>query len=71
MGGAQKKPFKIKFDSAKCQWCIVDNIDENQELLQIVEDYKKCKFDRAAICQMVGLEKSAYSERLKKAKEKK
>ena len=71
MGGAQKKPFKIKFDSAKCQWCIVDKIDENQELLQIVEDYKKCKFDRAAICQMVGLEKSAYSERLKKAKEKK
>ena len=71
MGGAQKKPFKIKFDSAKRQWCIVDNIDENQELLQIVADYKKCKFDRAAICQMVGLEKSAYSERLKKAKEKK
>ena len=71
MGGAQKKPFKIKFDSAKHQWYIVDNIDENQELLQIVEDYKKCKFDRAAICQMVGLEKSAYSERLKKAKEKK
>ena len=71
MGSAQRKPFKIKFNSDKQQWYIVDDIDENQELLQIVTDYKKCKFDRAAICQMVGLEKSAYSERLKKAKEKK
>lgn len=68
MGGAQKKPFKIKFDSDKQQWYIVDDIDENQELLQIVADYKKCKFDRSAILQMVGLEKSAYSERLKKVK---
>ena len=68
MGGAQKKPFKIKFDSDKQQWYIVDDIDENQELLQIVTDYKKCKFDRSAILQMVGLEKSAYSERLKKVK---
>ena len=64
----KKKPFKIKFDSDKQQWYIVDDIDENQELLQIVADYKKCKFDRSAILQMVGLEKSAYSERLKKVK---
>ena len=68
MGTEQRKPFKIKFDSDKQQWYIVDNIDGNLELLQIVEDYKKCKFDREAICQMVGLEKSAYSERLKKVK---
>jgi len=71
MGTEQRKPFKIKFDSDKQQWYIVDNIDGNLELLQIVEDYKKCKFDREAICQMVGLQKSAFSERLKKAKEKK
>ena len=65
MGGVQRKPFRIKFDSGKRQWNIVDNIDENQELFQIVKDYKKCEFDRDTICQMVGLQKSALSERLK------
>ena len=56
--------------SGKKQWYIVDDIDENYELLQIVNDYKKCKYDRNAICDMLGLQKSAYSERLKKEKEK-
>ena len=70
MGSIQRTPFKIKFDSKKNQWYIVDDIDENYELLQIVNDYKKCKYDRNAICDMLGLQKSAYSERLKKAKEK-
>ena len=68
MGTSQRTPFKIKFNSEKKQWYIVDDIDENQELLQIVNDYKKCKFDRDAICYMLGLQKSAYSERLKAVK---
>ena len=61
MGGAQRKPFKIKFDSKKRQWYVVGN----HELFQIVKDYKKCEFDRDTICQMVGLQKTALSERLK------
>ena len=35
----------------------------------IAEEYRKCKYDRDAICEMLGLEKSALSARLKKAKE--
>ena len=70
MGSSQRTPFKIKFNSNKKQWYIVDDIDENQEMLKIRNDYKKCKYDRNAICDMLGLQKSAYSERLKKAKEK-
>ena len=71
MSSVARTPFKIKFDSKARHWYIDEKLDENRELEQIVTDYKKSKFDRAAICQMVGLEKSAYSERLKKAKEKK
>ena len=70
MGSSQRTPFKIKFNSNKKQWYIVDDIDENQEMLKILNDYKKCNFERDAICYMLGLQKSAYSERLKKAKEK-
>lgn len=61
-----KKPFEIIFDSKRKQWKLTDeNHDENAELNLIVQEYKKLKFERDAICQMVGLQKSAYSERLK------
>ena len=42
----------------------------NEIIDLIIKDYKKCKYDRDAICDMLGLKKSAYSERIKKAKEK-
>ena len=65
-----RKPFEIIFDSKKKQWKLKDaNHDENAELFLISQDFKGLKFDRDAICQMVGLKKTALSARLKPFKE--
>ena len=66
-----REPFKMLFDTKSRQWIVFDpeklGRDENAEFKLIVDGYKKQEFDRDAICQMLGMEKSAYSERLKKA----
>lgn len=65
-----RAPFKILFDRDSRRWCVENpERDENAELALIAEEYRKCKYDRDAICEMLGLEKSALSARLKKAKE--
>lgn len=42
--------------------------DENAELKLIVDDYKRYGYNRDAICAMLGLKKSALSERLAEVK---
>ena len=69
MSSQLREPFKILFDNKSKHWKGVDLRNENAELKLIVEGYKKQGFDRNAICQMLGLEKSALSDRLKKAEE--
>ena len=77
-------PFRIHFDSSTRHWCVGEPKrdenaekplpirDENAELKLIVKDYrKKCKYDRDAICRILGLESSALSARLQKAGENK
>ena len=71
MGEKLRTPFKIKFNAGKKQWFVAEQINENAELALIVKDYKKSGFDRNAICKMVGLQKSALSERLAKENNKK
>ena len=74
MSTKARASFQIKFDSGKKRWYVVTKdkegntiIDENDELAVIKKDYEKNKFGRDAICQMVGLKKSALSDRVKKA----
>jgi len=71
MNSKLRAPFKILFDSEKKHWKLDEGYprDENAELALIVEEYKKHEYDRDAICEMLGLEKSALSARLKQAKE--
>ena len=72
MNSKAREPFKILFDSEKKHWkCNVPFLDENTELEQFVKAYKKAEYDRDAICRMLGLEKSALSDRLKQAREQK
>ena len=78
MSAKARAPFSIKFNSDKRRWYVVTEdkkgnilIDENAELAQIKQDYEKSKFCRDAICQMVGLQKSALSDRVKKASKQK
>ena len=69
MSSKLREPFKILFDSEKQHWKCDDSLlDENAELALFVKGYKKQGYDRDAICRMLGLEKSALSDRLKKAK---
>ena len=74
MSAKARAPFSIKFNSDKRRWYVVTEdkkgnilIDENAELAHIKADYEKSKFKRDAICQMVGLQKTALSDRVKKA----
>ena len=69
MSAKLRAPFKVLFDNETKHWKGVDLRHENAELKLIVDGYKKQGFDRNAICQMLGLEKSALSDRLKKAEE--
>ena len=69
MSAKLRAPFKVLFDNETKHWKGVDLRNENAELKLIVDGYKKQGFDRNAICQMLGLEKSALSDRLKKAEE--
>ena len=70
MSAKLREPFKILFDNKKKRWNIEeDHRNVNDELKLIVGAYKKHGYDRDAICQMLGLEKSALSDRLKRAKE--
>ena len=65
-----REPFEILFDNEKKHWNLGGkHRDENKELALIVEAYKKHEYGRDAICQMLGLKKSALSDRLKRAKE--
>ncbi|MBR1966192.1 MAG: hypothetical protein IKA22_06245 [Lentisphaeria bacterium] len=73
MSAKARAPFSIKFDSKKKHWYVVTKndkgeiiIDENEELAAIKNDYKKNKFGRDAICQMVGLKKTALNNRVPK-----
>ena len=70
MNSKLRAPFKILFDHDKKHWKLEDYPrDENAELALIVAEYKKYDYDRDAICEMLGLEKSALSARLKQANE--
>ena len=68
-----KKLFNLKiYMFMLINMLIVDSYNNTMSNIDlIIKDYKKCKYDLDAICDMLGLKKSAYSERLKKAKEKK
>jgi len=64
-----RAPFNILFDRKNKRWSVNDSgLDENAELALIVGEYRKHEYDRDAICQMLGMEKSALSDRLKRAK---
>ena len=70
MASETRKPFEILFDKESKRWKVKDAPrSENTELTLIVEAYKKHEYGRDAICQMLGLEKTALSDRLKRAKE--
>ena len=70
MSSKLRAPFKILFDREKKHWKLEGYPrDENAELALIVEEYRKHEYDRDAICEMLGLEKSALSARLKQVKE--
>ena len=70
MSSATRAPFEILLDKESKRWTVKNSPrDENAELALIVEAYKKHEYDRDAICEMLGLEKSALSARLKQAKE--
>ena len=70
MASETRKPFEILFDKESKRWKVKGTPrSENAELALIVEAYKKHEYGRDAICQMLGLEKTALSDRLKRAKE--
>ena len=71
MNSKLRAPFKILFDREKKHWKLDEGYprNENAELALIVAEYKKHEYDRDAICEMLGLEKSALSARLKQVKE--
>lgn len=63
-----RQPFQIQYRNDDNRWHVVNPArDENAELKLIVDDFKRSKYNRDAICAMIGLEKSALSERLAKA----
>ncbi|MBO5722515.1 MAG: hypothetical protein J6S19_05320, partial [Lentisphaeria bacterium] len=67
-----KKPFEIIFDSKHRQWMLTDEEhNADSEFTLIVEEYKKLKFDRDAICQMVGMKYSSYHDHYKPQKKQK
>ncbi len=64
---SQRESFQFRYSEAERKWCVTDaGRTENQELKAIYTNYKKQGYDRDAICQMVGLKKSALAKRLKK-----
>ena len=66
---SQREPFRFCYSEEDKKWCVVDpEQTEDQELAMICANYKKRDYDRDAICQMVGLKKSALAERLNKTK---
>ena len=69
MNSKIRVPFKIRFVREKKHWKCDDSLlDENAELALFVDMYKKEEYDRDTICRMLGLEKSALSDRLKQAR---
>ena len=67
-----KKPFEIIFDSKHRQWMLTDEEhNADSEFTLIVDEFKKLKFDRDAICQMVGMKYSSYHEHYKPQKKQK
>ena len=70
MASETRKPFEILFDKESKRWKVKGTPrSENAELALIVEAYRKHEYGRDAICQMLGLEKTALSDRLKQANE--
>ena len=70
MASETRKPFEILFDKESKRWKVKGTPrSENAELALIVDAYKKHEYGRDAICQMLALEKTALSDRLKRAKE--
>ena len=62
-----REPFQIQYSNTDHRWHVINPArDENAELKLIVEDYKRCGYkSREAICAMIGLQKTALSDRLK------
>ena len=70
MSSATRAPFEILFDKERKRWTVQNSPrKENAELALIVEAYRNHEYGRDAICQMLGLEKTALSDRLKRANE--
>ena len=70
MSSATRAPFEILFDKGRKRWTVQNSPrKENVELALIVEAYRNHEYGRDAICQMLGLEKTALSDRLKQANE--
>jgi transcriptional regulator with PAS, ATPase and Fis domain len=70
MSSATRAPFEILFDKERKRWTVQNSPrKENVELALIVEAYRNHEYGRDAICQMLGLEKTALSDRLKQANE--
>ena len=66
MGSRQRVPFQVQYSNADRRWQVFQpERTENEELKLIVDDFKRCGYSRSAICNMIGLKKSALSERIK------
>ncbi len=66
MGNKLREPFKICYSNNNHQWHVVEPVrTENAELKLIYDGYRGHGYCRDAICNMIGLKKSALSERLK------
>ncbi len=69
MGHKLKEPFQVQYSNSDHHWHVVNPVrDENAELKLIVDDYKRYGYNRDAICAMLGLQKTALSERLAEVK---
>ncbi len=67
MGRDLREPFQIKYSNDDHRWHVVDpKREQDAELKLIIKDYRRYGYSMKVIHKMIGLHKSAISDRLSK-----
>lgn len=67
MGRDLREPFQIKYSNDDRRWYVVNpKRNQDAELKLIIKDYKCYGYSMKVIYEMIGLHKSAISDRLSK-----